>query len=167
MCPEFLKVKETGWKDIAELIGIVAIVASLIFVGLQLKQSHEIAASQIYQDRTSATVAAITAMMASPELTSGLAKLESDQLDTITAAELVAAGLAISASAYLWDNSHYQYEHGYISAEGWAKIRSDIKGTLRQPFARKMMMEHIEYARPPLAEVYEQVMKELDEERRD
>ena len=30
-------------KDIAELIGLVAIVASLIFVGLQLKQSQEIA----------------------------------------------------------------------------------------------------------------------------
>jgi hypothetical protein len=26
MCLEFLKVKETGWKDIAELIGIVATV---------------------------------------------------------------------------------------------------------------------------------------------
>ena len=34
--------KSRDWKDIAELIGITAIVASLIFVGLQMKQAQEI-----------------------------------------------------------------------------------------------------------------------------
>ena len=35
--------KTRDWKDAAELIGIAAIVASLIFVGLQMKQAQEIA----------------------------------------------------------------------------------------------------------------------------
>ena len=35
--------KSRDWKDGAELIGIAAIVASLIFVGLQMKQAQEIA----------------------------------------------------------------------------------------------------------------------------
>ena len=35
----------SNWKDIAELIGIAAIVASLIFVGLQMQQSQSIAMS--------------------------------------------------------------------------------------------------------------------------
>ncbi len=34
---------KTNWKDIAELIGITAIVASLVFVGIQMKQSQDIA----------------------------------------------------------------------------------------------------------------------------
>ena len=34
------------WKDTAEIIGIVAIVASLIFVGLQMRQAHDIADSE-------------------------------------------------------------------------------------------------------------------------
>jgi len=42
--------KPTNWKDIAELIGITAIVASLIFVGLQLKQSQEIAMAAQYAE---------------------------------------------------------------------------------------------------------------------
>jgi hypothetical protein len=42
--------KNSNWKDTAELIGIAAIVASLIFVGLQLRQDQEIAVSQIYAD---------------------------------------------------------------------------------------------------------------------
>lgn len=37
--------KAMNWKDIAELIGIAAIVASLLFVGLQMKQAQEIALS--------------------------------------------------------------------------------------------------------------------------
>ena len=35
--------KPTNWKAAAELIGIAAIVASLIFVGLELRQSQQIA----------------------------------------------------------------------------------------------------------------------------
>ncbi len=35
--------KTRDWKDIAELIGIAAIVASLIFVGLQMRQDQSIA----------------------------------------------------------------------------------------------------------------------------
>ena len=35
--------KSISWKERAELVGITAIVASLIFVGLQLQQEHRIA----------------------------------------------------------------------------------------------------------------------------
>jgi hypothetical protein len=159
-------VKETGWKDIAELIGIVAIVASLIFVGLQLKQSHEIASSQIYQERTNATVAAMVAGASNPLLTSLLAKGETGQIDAITPEELIVARMAIRTSAFLWDNSHYQYQQGYIDAEGWARIRNDIKSNLRDTFFRQEIAQRIDggHVRPPLAAVYRQVMNEIDEE---
>ena len=42
--------KKTDWKDIAELIGIAAIVASLIFVGLQMKQDQQIAVAQLFAE---------------------------------------------------------------------------------------------------------------------
>ena len=38
--------KLMGWKDGVELVGIVAIVASLIFVGLELRQARDIALSE-------------------------------------------------------------------------------------------------------------------------
>ena len=38
--------KETNWKDLAELVGIAAIVAPLIFVGLQMQQTRDIAVSE-------------------------------------------------------------------------------------------------------------------------
>ena len=45
--------KISDWKDTAELIGIAAIVASLIFVGLQMKQSQDIAVAGQNQERQS------------------------------------------------------------------------------------------------------------------
>ena len=38
------------WKTIAELIGIAALVASLIFVGLQIRQDQDIAIAQMFAD---------------------------------------------------------------------------------------------------------------------
>jgi hypothetical protein len=38
----------SNWKDTAELVGIAAIVASLIFVGMQMRQDQEIAEAEIY-----------------------------------------------------------------------------------------------------------------------
>ena len=38
--------KSTDWKDIAELIGIAAIVGSLVFVGVELRQSQRIALAE-------------------------------------------------------------------------------------------------------------------------
>ncbi len=39
--------KRTNWKEIAELIGIATIIASLVFVGLQLKQAQSIALNEV------------------------------------------------------------------------------------------------------------------------
>jgi hypothetical protein len=44
--------KTRDWKDAAELVGIAAIVASLMFVGLQMKQAQDIANAERRQKRT-------------------------------------------------------------------------------------------------------------------
>ena len=46
----------TTGKDIAELVGITAIVASLLFVGLELRQSHQIAIAAEYQERVATVI---------------------------------------------------------------------------------------------------------------
>jgi hypothetical protein len=42
--------KTRNWKDFAELVGIVAIVLSLLFVGAQIRQDQNIALAQIFAD---------------------------------------------------------------------------------------------------------------------
>ena len=55
--------RSTDWKDVAELVGIASIVASLVFVGVQLQQDQEIAEAQIHLGAT-ANVAAIAQTIA-------------------------------------------------------------------------------------------------------
>lgn len=43
-------VKITDWKSIAELVGIAAIVASLVFVGIQLRQDRQFAQAEAMAD---------------------------------------------------------------------------------------------------------------------
>ena len=42
--------KKTDWKTTAELIGIAALIASLLFVGMQLRQDREIATAQLFAE---------------------------------------------------------------------------------------------------------------------
>jgi hypothetical protein len=66
--------KKIGWKDVAELLGIAAIVASLVFVGFQIQQDRVIARSSL----TSETVAMLVGMqhsMSSPESSAVYAKM--------------------------------------------------------------------------------------------
>lgn len=49
--------KNVTWKDLAELAGIAAIVASLIFVGMQMKQAQMIAIADSYQQQAGTTLA--------------------------------------------------------------------------------------------------------------
>ena len=44
--------KGRNWKDIGELVGITAIVASLIFVGLQMRQDQQIAIAETFSTAT-------------------------------------------------------------------------------------------------------------------
>ncbi len=45
-----ISLKKVDWKGTAELVGLAAIVVSLIFVGLQMRQDQEIAEAQAYID---------------------------------------------------------------------------------------------------------------------
>ena len=110
------------WKDIAELVGIVAIIASLLFVGLQLKQSHEIALATQYQSRAEAT------------MNLHLASIEADWVAPIPA---LRNGISDKFSArdinvFLWlwiqfDNHFYQYESGFLEESAWQAQHRNIR----------------------------------------
>jgi hypothetical protein len=109
------------WKDIAELVGLAAIVGSLVFVGLQMKQNQAIALAEQYQARAQATMelqlAHLEAGYVIPPLRAGL----KDGVD--------AAG--INTSLWLWihmDNHYYQYQHGFMAEDSWQAQLRNLRG---------------------------------------
>ena len=108
------------WKEIAELVGLGAIVASLVFLSLQLRQSQEIALATQYQARAEAAQALTLAHIEAgyvpfvPELRRG--------------AESGASAEDINTMHWLWlqmDNHYYQYQAGFLPQDAWdAQLRN-------------------------------------------
>jgi hypothetical protein len=130
----------SNWKDIAELIGITAIVASLLFVGLQMKQSQDIAVADQYQDRADAALDWYLARMQSEsalkvvaqgltgdtnfESSPGGVSLTVRSEDPIILAQKY---LEFRANITMFDNYHFQYQHGFLQEEAWQAFRARIK----------------------------------------
>jgi len=125
-------------NDWLQIIGIIGVIASLIFVGLQLKQSHEIALSAAYQARADASVAMSMSAANTPEFTSGTAKLYKVEFDKITAQEFVALEYNFGAIMTLYENQHQQYELGFLPEEHWAKNLEEIRCMVAQPLFRNL-----------------------------
>ena len=62
-------------NDWLQVVGMFGLIASLVFVGMQIKQDHEIALSGIYQARSDATVNSSLAAINSPAFLDAGAKI--------------------------------------------------------------------------------------------
>jgi hypothetical protein len=77
--------KNTNWKTVAELTGIAAIVASLFFLGFQLKLSRETAVSEINASHYATFVELNNGIADHADVWSrGNAGLDLDQAETVT-----------------------------------------------------------------------------------
>ena len=155
------KMKHTNWKDIAELIGVSAIVASLIFVGLQMKQSQEIAIAAQYHDRAALAI-------------ENFGNLMSSELNTTTGIEnrlievMPDASPEIRAFAYLssysfhtlGDNHLFQYQSGFMQEEAWEPRRAQIASVLMKSEISRDVCLRLEFRLS-----YQQLCEELINEK--
>jgi len=109
----------TKLNDWMQVVGIFALVASLVFVGLQMKQSHEIALSEAFQARTDTSVDFAIATADSPLFVSAVSKRIPTNSEPLTVAENFAASRYAQAFLLLSENFHYQYVNGFISEQRW------------------------------------------------
>ena len=143
--------KPTNWKDTAELIGIAAIVASLIFVGLQLKQSHDIAISNQYQARLDSVLAAKGNMLQSEAFITAMQKVERGE--TLGSVELTVIDLAIGQMFDLWESNYFQYVSGYVDEEHWQAVEREIEQSLSVLIVSKYWEENSRSYRDSFATV--------------
>jgi hypothetical protein len=169
--------KSGNWKDVAEILGILAIVASLIFVGLQLKQSQDIAIAQQYQDRSATAVEWYVARMQS-DLAIDLATL---RLDADNPDEGSTMGIQMSlgdsdprliAQAYLehrsnmtmFDNLHFQFEHGFMLEDAWRAFRTRLKVLLTNELNAEMYRQQSDQYRGSFQLMCSEILSEIASE---
>ena len=153
--------KTTNWKDIAELIGIASIVASLIFVGFQMRQNHEIALVTLYQMRADAARDVMIGMLESDDLRDAFEKYEIGE-------EPPDFGDVYSVQTYMnillnhFENAHFLYLRGFLTEEHWQSDVANLTGTLGQSVTREIWHEEKRYYRPSFVEAIDKALAERE-----
>jgi hypothetical protein len=126
---------------------MAAVVASLIFVGLQLKQSQEIAIANQYQARFE-SIAGITAAFLQSDAAMRVLgeEVRGEMLPKETfpteirewiqdqpADELAYRALYGMLRLKIFDNLYFQYESGFLSEEAWNAYRIEFRQELGNP----------------------------------
>ena len=115
---------KSSWKETAELIGILAIVASLIALVMELRQTQSALSAETYQARAIDAIGELLVVADSDHLAPILTKTNSGA-DYEAVADL-SAGDHLRLLQYLrarmidWDNEHYQYQNGFMDADFFA-----------------------------------------------
>jgi hypothetical protein len=154
-------------NDWMQVVGIFALVASLVFVGLQMKQSHDIALSVAYQSRAATGIDMTSARAANEKGLAAWYANDAASIDDLSAEEVRAGTMLAAGFRIAIDNALYQNENGFVSDEFWAAVREDMKGSMRLLFLRHYFESRRHLMRPSYKAVVDEIIKELDEEERE
>ena len=126
-----------------QIVGLSAVVASLIFVGLQMRQTQAIAIANQYQDRAALNIAGRHAHLQNNTLLELRGKDLLEQLsdpsiraffeEKYGASAPLAMGytyMSDKTTYLMMDNNHFQYESGFLTEDTWHAYRSELKAYL-------------------------------------
>ena len=111
--------KLSGWKDIAEIVALAAVVGGLIAIVVELRQTQSALRAQAYQSRAIDVINAMRTYSANPELEMLLNNVFTKELDVESASPKEQSRLR--SHFYLrrtdLDNEHYQFQNGFLDPD--------------------------------------------------
>jgi hypothetical protein len=166
--------KETN-KELLEAAGVIAVVTSLIFVGVQLYFDRNVAMADSYSNAIESRKADARAKLESdtfmrlqdtlwelgerPDWWSDV--LESTASQSLeTGSEIMAQFIGLELRFLDFDSVYYRHQQGLITDLYWSGFRNAIKGALRDPYTRAIYVNRPSILRPTIQEL----MTEIDSE---
>jgi hypothetical protein len=122
--------KLNDWMQIG---GIFALVASLVFVGLQLKQSQDIAIAAQYHERAALAVEYFSTQFETNTLPNWGRVTGQQPTPELPIEELGIRWLHGASYLTMADNHYYQYQAGFLEKESWQAQRRTLKQNLANP----------------------------------
>lgn len=168
-------------KVLLEMIGVLTVAASLIFVGLQLMLERKVANAEQYFNRTESAKEDRRTYLLSPvyfqEIEEWWATGErppywnedwelAKQLDKgeYTVATIHHRTVELQLSILGYDNIYFQYRQGLMDEETWQHFREQIKRSMtRDPELTSAI--YLNNARATLLPVIQKIRNEIDAER--
>lgn len=149
-----------------EIIAVFGVISSLIFVGLEMRQSQKIALSAAYQARADSSMNLRMAALQSETLQSASAKLRQGQgYEELTPEEMVVMNGRWNAALVYLENMHFQYLNEFISEEHWQTNRAELTGMLgRNAYLRRRIVENCAVFRESFCEEIKAAVARIDSE---
>jgi hypothetical protein len=167
--------KPFNWRDTTEIIGFIAIVASLVFVGMQLQQSQDIAIASQYQERASTAVEFYHAQMANERSIAEKGEEIAADVDSGKASpairELIESRSPESVGMWFFrhkvffvmlDNFHFQYHSGFMAEESWQAFTQQLRDELSSDATAAFYRDYGSNSRASFEELCEQILQEIE-----
>lgn len=164
-------------KSWIELIGLAAIVGSLVFVGLELKQGQDVAVAGQYQDRASIVADYYLSRLESEHLIAHLgeditSRYEANDLGPEQENHFESRGpdslatnfLHMNVVLVMFDNLHFQFQHGFLTEEAWIPFRGQLKGALRNPLWAELFRDNTNKWRESFRNLCFELLAEIENE---
>jgi hypothetical protein len=131
-----IKDKLQEYALIAEIISAVAIVLSLIFVGLELRSNTDATFSTNRQSLSSRFESMALTQASSPQLAEVMYKVR-NEIELINEEDIVYAGY-ITANLRLTEEAFLQYRDGQLDEEYWQVRANSLLQRLGDPRSRQL-----------------------------
>ena len=129
-------VEDTKYKNVVELLGMAAVVASLIFVGLEVRQNASATRGATQQQLSAAAresalsfvdpdIVELVIRGGTPDGWAGLTEVEQFRVRQLT-----------MVAFRMWEDAYYQFSIGNLDADLWAGWEAGLSEALAAHYAR-------------------------------
>ena len=140
---------------------MAGIIASLVFVGLEMRQSRQIAVADIYQQKTALLIEVQQFMRTTDGRTNAYALILSGQ--PLTPDDESTIRRSNPTWIAYWENNHFQYQLGMMTAEQWASSRNAIRAWFEFPGNQVWWVKQREIWRESFVVEVDGVISEIQE----
>jgi len=115
-------VKRQNINEWLQLGASVGVIMSLIFVGIEIQQSRQIAMADVYQQRAAMLIDVQLGTLPWNEIQAAMSK--SFKNEALTVREEFVIGMWILPWFSYWENNCDQFQHGWLAEEQWRASRN-------------------------------------------
>ena len=109
-----------------QIIGIFAVVLSLIFVGLEMRQTQDIARATLYQMRSDSGMALGGYMIENEKAREVAVRVAIEGAQSLTSEDLMLITITCDSLLGHFENSHHLYTLGFLIDEQWDADRRQL-----------------------------------------
>ena len=140
------------WKQLFEIFGVLGIIASLLFVGMQMQLDRKIAMAEQYQNRAELRLEGIRNLQANPDFVRDRAyqwersrpewwtdDVEAGYMQRFESMDaFVRSTMNFEDFVVSFDNNYYQYRNGLLEGGFWRPMLERMRNALLDPIPRAM-----------------------------